>query len=136
MLDSTTFWERENRRRTFIGRIEVARERGRHWEPKVSAIVDEVCAQRGVTIAEIRSLRRAQRIVRARHEIMYRALEETSLSFSQIGRAIHKDHSTVVNGYRKHIERAGGILPKSRPSATRRPRKSVMPDVGIANVTG
>lgn len=95
----------ENRRRVYLERLAVERERGKQREPRVSDIVAEVVKKSGVSEREMRSQRRARHIVLARHEVIYRAVEETGLSFTTIGRAVNHDHTTVIYGHRCHAER-------------------------------
>ena len=69
-------------------------------------IILQVCEKRGVKRNAVLSCRRNQDLVLARHEIMWRAREETLLSLPQIGRGIGgRDHTTVLHGVRRHQER-------------------------------
>lgn len=65
-------------------------------------IVEEVCAKHGITRTALLSKRRHRDLVLARHEAMWRAREETTLSFPQIGAALQRDHSSCIWGARKH----------------------------------
>lgn len=69
-------------------------------------IIVEVCRKHGITLAQIMSRRREERIVIARHEAVWRLCEETSMSLPQVGRRLGGlDHSSVIHGKRKHEER-------------------------------
>ena len=77
--------------------------------PKWRRISLEVAAKYKLTLPELLSNRRAKELVCARHEAMYRMKMETSLSFAEIGRRIGgRDHTTILHGVRKHIERMAG----------------------------
>ena len=72
----------------------------------VRLIVAEVAARCGVTIADIRSTRRAREIVEARHEVFWRCRHETSHSLPAIARLTGNfDHTTVLYGIRRYEER-------------------------------
>jgi hypothetical protein len=69
-------------------------------------IVDEVCAKHGLSYHEIVGAQRGKKIVAARHEAFYRLSKETTLSLLAIGRVMGgKDHTTCINGIKKHLER-------------------------------
>lgn len=71
-------------------------------------IVREVCAAHGFTLSEILGGRRSRPLCRARHEAFYRLSRETTMSLPQIGyRMGGKDHTTVINGIKKHKARMG-----------------------------
>lgn len=70
------------------------------------AIVAEVCTKHGVSILDLASIRRSRGLPEARHEAMYRLRHETTMSLPEIGRKLGgRDHSTVLNGIRRHEER-------------------------------
>ena len=72
-------------------------------------IIAEVASKYQVSISEICSHRRHREVVIARQEAMYRCKEETTCSLPMIGRALGgKDHTTVIYGIRKHLERVAG----------------------------
>ena len=56
-----------------------------------------VVAEHGATLAEVCSRSRQSQVVEARQEL-WRALEETGMSQSAIGRLFKRDHSTVHHG--------------------------------------
>jgi chromosomal replication initiator protein len=68
-------------------------------------ILREVAQQYGVSVEDIISARRHQKVVRPRQIVMYRLCYETDWSLPRIGRLLgDRDHTTVLNGRRK-IER-------------------------------
>jgi len=69
-------------------------------------IAKNVCEDRGVTWMEMISPRVAKHIVNARHEYFAKAYRTTKASLIIIGRAINKDHTTVMSALRslKHTQ--------------------------------
>lgn len=70
-------------------------------------VVKEVSEKRGVSIDDMMSIRRNINIVLARYEVFWRLRHETRWSMPQIGRFMHKDHTTILNGlrvYAKHLK--------------------------------
>jgi chromosomal replication initiation ATPase DnaA len=63
----------------------------------VMEIVKAVCESADIPIAEVLGVRRSQAIVDARWLIFYLA-KENGHTVEAIGRAMKKDHSTVVHG--------------------------------------
>lgn len=91
------------------------------------AIVLEVAEKHGVSLAEITSSRRFKNIVAARQEAYYRLIEETDMSFPQVGRLLGgKDSTTVLYGLRKHASVHGlsHIYGNKRPTHRRGLRTS------------
>ena len=72
--------------------------------PRVATMEDAIDAGAeafGLSRAEIIGRAQPQRIVRARHAIVYCAREVLGESFPSIGRALHRDHTTVMSSYRR-----------------------------------
>ncbi len=69
------------------------------------AILDEVSAEFGVPVPEILSPWREERLLPARHAAMALARRLTKLSTPQIGRAMRRDHTTVLAGIAAHERR-------------------------------
>jgi chromosomal replication initiation ATPase DnaA len=69
------------------------------------AILDEVSAEFRVPVPEILSPWREERLLPARHAAMALARRFTKLSLPQIGRAMRRDHSTVLAGIAAHERR-------------------------------
>lgn len=71
-------------------------------------IIDEVCEYYGISELELRSHRRAEHLVLARHEAMYRLSKETALTSREIGKAMGgRDRSLVsyaVNAHKARME--------------------------------
>ena len=55
----------------------------------------------GVKLHEFLSSRRTKYIIDAKQMYIYIAVNATSQSFTQIGHAIAKDHTTIMHGYEK-----------------------------------
>lgn len=82
--------------------------------PTGAQILYDVSIEHGVSITDIKSARRQQHVVRARHKAMYRLATETLMSYPAIGRFLGgRDHTTVLHGYRAHMKRTG--LDGNRP---------------------
>jgi chromosomal replication initiation ATPase DnaA len=74
-------------------------------------IIRDVSEETGVSVAEIIGRARTGRIVKARQAVMYCARREGRFSTTQIGRALHRDHTTVIYGADAYAEKSG--LPKA-----------------------
>jgi hypothetical protein len=73
---------------------------------QLAAIIAEVAHKHRISVIEIKSRRHEHRIVLARHEAFWRCRNETFFSLPQIGRAFGGfDHTTVLNGCRRHEKR-------------------------------
>lgn len=73
---------------------------------EVEAIKRAVIARyKGVTMQDLRSIRRDRTIVTARHMAQYIAREITSRSFPEIGRQFSKDHTTVIEAFKRFRRR-------------------------------
>lgn len=70
---------------------------------KYHALIGEIAEKHSVKVEHILSPSRQQHHVAARHEC-YFTLHSLGLSSSQIGKVMHRDHSTVLHGIRKHKE--------------------------------
>lgn len=79
--------------------------------PDITAgqIIAEVCAAHGISEFELRSARRAEPLVVARREAMYRLAKEAALTNREIGKAMGgKDPSLVHYAIRSHEARLNG----------------------------
>lgn len=66
---------------------------------KVERIVDVVCSLSGITLAEMKSPKRKNKIVRPRQVLMYLLGSMTAMSSPQIGAMLGgRDHSTILWG--------------------------------------
>lgn len=74
-------------------------------------VIKAVASAFGLTPAQLRGPRRDPYIVRARFEAYHRLREELELSLPEIGRAMHRDHSTIVHGIRTHLARRPLVSP-------------------------
>jgi chromosomal replication initiation ATPase DnaA len=96
---------REHKRRRVIARVERAVIHYRAKNSTMGTIMAEVALSHGVSGVDIKSNRRARRILFARQEFMYRAKTETLHSVAAIGRFCMKDHTTVMYGVRQYEQR-------------------------------
>lgn len=73
--------------------------------PRWLRITTEVANRYRMPVSVLTSPSRGRQVVIARNEAMWRVREETNLSFPQIGAKFHRDHTTVLHGYRQHQKR-------------------------------
>lgn len=83
-------------------------------------IVADICKRERISIREMLSQGRHARLVRARQEIMYLGAKLTHLSLPTMGRLLHRDHTSVLHGIRKHAARNGLPLPRGMTFSARR----------------
>ena len=79
---------------------------------KCVEILTEIAAKHGLEPDDILSERRGTPIMLARQEAMYLCAQRTTHTYVAIGRALNRDHSTVINGVRQHAERNNLPLPR------------------------
>jgi hypothetical protein len=72
---------------------------------KIKMICKYVGAIYGLTVNDIVSARRTLKLVEARHIVCYVSRHATRYSYPQIGRAINRDHSTVIHAVYQIEER-------------------------------
>jgi hypothetical protein len=90
-------------------------------------ILEHVMSKHNVSLDELRSEERVQRIAHARQEAFFLLRRDLNLSLNQIGRIFGgRDHSTILFGIKAHLRRkADGSPRKRRPAGltykTRRP---------------
>lgn len=68
---------------------------------EVIRVLRAVSAHTGVSISDMRSERREQRVVRPRQYVYYLSRKLTASSMPAIGRQLSKDHTSVLSGIRK-----------------------------------
>lgn len=77
--------------------------RQRYWR----AIVADVAEKHGLGVLDLLGPSRRYPIVIARNEAFYRLRTEITvlgkpMSYPQIGKRFHKDHSTIIHGFKAH----------------------------------
>lgn len=75
---------------------------------QVARIKRETAEKHGVTAVDIDGPRRSVKIVRARHEAMWRAHRKTSLTLTPLAKLFNRDHTTFLWGVRQHEARMAG----------------------------
>lgn len=96
-----------------------------HSGPPMHSIIAEVAAKHGVTYMDMVSARRGKDIVLARHEAYYRCRNETSHTYPEIGRAFGgRDHTTIMAGEKRHVERNPHLQGRKAPLQTQSPQDS------------
>lgn len=69
--------------------------------PAFDAIKKAVCKKYKITRLELESNRQSGAVARPRQVVMYLAKTMTLNSFPEIGRLLHRDHTTVLHGHHK-----------------------------------
>jgi hypothetical protein len=76
----------------------------------VSRVITEVCNKYDISSKELLGYGRDPHAVLPRQEAMYRARNETDLSFPEIGRCFgNRDHTTIMHAFRVHEARLAGF---------------------------
>jgi chromosomal replication initiator protein len=88
-----------------ITNMEAARAMANAGLSRHQRIMVEVAAERDVTMDELLGPCRLRCIAWARQDAMLRIRRELNLSLPQIGRIFKRDHTTVMHGIRRAIER-------------------------------
>lgn len=92
-------------------RLAIEEERRLNGMGHCARIMEEEAKAAGCELSDLRSDRKTRDIVQVRQKAMYRCVVETVQSLPQIGRAFHKDHTTVIAGIRSHCRRTGDPYP-------------------------
>ena len=71
----------------------------------ISDTIKNVARHYGTTPEDILSERRFKRTIIARQHAMWVLYNHSTLSLPEIGRALNRDHTTVLHGVRRHQER-------------------------------
>jgi len=83
-----------------------------HKKRSLAEIIRATAEKYELTVGHLKSDVRTQKVAIARHDAMYQCAAETTFSLKQIGRALHKDHTTVISGIRRHCSRVGILPPR------------------------
>jgi chromosomal replication initiation ATPase DnaA len=106
--------ERELKRTEFIwaGRHEI-RPRSTRREEILYQVLDET----GLTKEQLLGRQKRHCIVEARHWLCWRLYRETTMSMTAVGNYLDRDHTSVLNGIRRHEERLNGwTIMSGKPS--------------------
>lgn len=82
--------------------------------PEIRTIINAVCEISGVSERQILGDQRASRFALPRMVAMYLACHHTGLTTPQIGRAMGRDHTTVLHGR----DRIASLLATGEPTVT------------------
>lgn len=106
---------REDRRRKRVDRI-MSFIRWKRPEQRIvpngQRILEEVAERNNVRLQDILCQARNKSVVKVRHEAMYCIARDTHLTFTQIAKLFHRDHTTILHGIRLYADRNG--LPRVR----------------------
>jgi hypothetical protein len=72
---------------------------------KMRQVVKEMAEKHNMSVETLMSATRIMSIVRARQEAMYHIKMETGCSFLELARFFRKDHTTIMHGIERHLER-------------------------------
>ena len=64
--------------------------------PSLASLLETVAAEHGVTVDALRGRGRMKPLPRIRQEFCLRALETKNFSSTQLGRALNRDHTSVL----------------------------------------
>jgi hypothetical protein len=106
--------ERELKRTEFIwaGRHEI-RPRSTRREEILYQVLDET----GLTKEQLLGRQKLNHIVEARHWLCWRLYRETTMSMIGVGNYLKRDHTSILNGIRRHEERINGwTIMSGKPS--------------------
>lgn len=70
-------------------------------EARRAAIFPRLCAILRVSMEEVRGLPKHREIARVRRFMIRFLYDETSAGWSEIARLMHRDHSTIITGYKR-----------------------------------
>lgn len=73
--------------------------------PGIMSVIRRVAAEHGLDEYALTGESRRHEVVVARHHAMWECAQRKRWSFSRIGRAFNKDHTTVLNGIFRHEQR-------------------------------
>lgn len=86
--------------------------------PTMRQIAEAFAAEAGVTVEQLRGARRSRDISHPRQKLMHRLYATGRWSTTQIGIFLgHRDHSTVIYGWREHAKRMAMGTVKRRKAA-------------------
>jgi chromosomal replication initiation ATPase DnaA len=97
--------ERELKRTEFIwaGRHEI-----RPRSTKREEILYQILDVTGLTKEQLLGRQKLNHIVEARHWLCWRLYRETTMSMTAVGNYLDRDHTSVLNGIKRHEERRNG----------------------------
>lgn len=73
----------------------------------MASIAAEIARKHGITVADLKNDSQARRYAWPRQEAAYEMRERLGRGWSQIGRFLNRDHSTICTAYKKYAQRAG-----------------------------
>jgi chromosomal replication initiation ATPase DnaA len=97
--------ERELKRTEFVwaGRHEI-----RPRSTKREEILYQVLDETGLTKEQLLGRQKLNRVVEARHWLCWRLYRETTMSMTAVGNYLDRDHTSVLNGIKRHEKRMNG----------------------------
>lgn len=102
-------------RRTFLDSLARKSMDMQRRRPSMRNILENIAAETGVTIAQLKSTTRRAPIAHARQLAFYNMYHTGKYSLSQIGGFMKRDHTTVLYGIRAEENRRALYAPFSVP---------------------
>lgn len=75
--------------------------------PSMESVSKEICFRHKIPFSLIRSKQKSKQINAARNEVYYALRARCGIGISEIGKFLHRDHSTVASGSERHAETHG-----------------------------
>lgn len=75
--------------------------------PGMASVAKEICLRHKIPFSLIRSLQKSKQINAARNEVYYALRARCGRGISEIGKFLHRDHSTVASGSERHAKTHG-----------------------------
>lgn len=69
--------------------------------PKVMAVVSAWCDETGFTLKQLQGPGKGPRLIAARHGLMWVLRRRLGMSYTEIGLALRRHHTTVMHGVEK-----------------------------------
>ena len=92
--------------------------------PSIMQIAHVVARRHRIDIEDILSDRRTKEVVAARHEAIWIAARDTKHTLTVLGRAMGRDHTSIIHAIRcensrrgENLRNLGGVSPRKRVSA-------------------
>ena len=87
--------------------------------PRMKPIAERICKATGVSMEEVRSARRSERLVMTRWAIAYWTTRQTGHSLPAIGRFLGgKDHTSILHAVRRYPQKRAAMGRHLRPLDT------------------
>lgn len=97
--------------------------KGEVFSERSEAVIDLICDEHEISREQLFSRSRLMRIARARMLVWLYLHDEAGWSYTEIGRAFGRDHTTILGGVKKVRRGPKPVYPHPAPSLSCRPVK-------------